>query len=60
VERIIAAGKARWPGKPDGEVLINLAEEAAGGPPRSSLIMRVPTREGRTITSDMIEDVLDD
>jgi hypothetical protein len=60
VERIIAAGKARWPDRPPGEILVSLAEEALDAQPRHKSLMMLPSVPGHTITTQMVQDLLDD
>jgi hypothetical protein len=64
VERIIAAGRRRWPGKSAAAILVGLAEERAaelqdGEADPMSLLMVFPAT-GHTITNDMVEAALAD
>jgi len=58
VDRIIAAGKARWPGAKDGAILVRLAEQAINDSPRSAHLIQFSG--GRPITADEVADLLDD
>jgi len=58
VERVIAAGQTRWPGRPASATLIALASEAVASRPRSSFLVSFES-PGR-LTDDIIEAALND
>ena len=58
VDRIIAAGQARWPNEPPGAVLVRLAEQALDSPPRSAGLVQFSG--GRRVTTSEVADLLDD
>ena len=58
VDRIIAAGKVRWPDEAPGAILVRLAEQAIAHPPRSASLVQFSG--GRPITTDEVADLLDD
>ena len=58
VEQIIAAGQARWPGRPASATLVALAREGILTRPRSSFL--VGFSSPAPLTHEMIEAALDD
>jgi len=58
VERVIAAGQARWPGRPASATLVALATEAVATRPRSSFLLRFESPG--PLTDDIIEAALND
>jgi hypothetical protein len=56
VDRIIAAGAARWPGEPPGAILVRLAEQAVDQAPRSAGLAQFSG--GRPITTNEVADLL--
>jgi len=58
VDRIIAVGKARWPGEAPGAILVRLAEQAINDPPRSASLVQLSG--GRRITAEEVADLLED
>jgi len=58
VERVIAAGRARWPGRPASATLVALASEAAATSPRSSFLVSFDS--SGPLTDDVIEAALND
>jgi len=58
VERVIAAGQARWPGRPASATLVALASEAVAARPRSSLLARFESPG--PLTDEVIEAALND
>jgi hypothetical protein len=58
VDRIIAAGRARWPGEPAGAILVRLAEQAVDQAPRSAALTQFSG--GRPITTSEVSDLLDE
>ncbi|MDR0432621.1 MAG: hypothetical protein LBH48_04830 [Bifidobacteriaceae bacterium] len=58
VDRIIAAGQARWPGRAASATLVALAGEAVQGSPRSSYLRRV--QSPGPLTDEIIQAALDD
>ena len=63
VQRILNAGRRRWPGKPDKDILIDLAEERLADlgidPPgtRNGIPLLTHTRPG-VLTTQMVQDIL--
>ena len=60
VRDIVDAGRARWPSKSPGAILVALAEEAVDAAPRSTSLVMLESVPGRRVTSQMVEDALDD
>ena len=58
VDRVIAAGRARWPNEAPGAILVRLAEQAIDDLPRSATLMQFSP--GRRITTDEVADLLAD
>ena len=58
VEQIIAAGQARWPGRPASATLVALAREAVAARPRSSYLTGF--RSPAPLTDEVIAAALDD
>ena len=58
VERVIAAGQARWPGRPASATLVALASEAVAASPRSSFLASFESPG--PLTDDVIEAALND
>jgi len=58
VERIIAAGQARWPGRPASATLVALAGEAAAAGRRSDLLMTFDSPG--PLTDEVLEAALHD
>ena len=58
VEKLLLAGRARWPGLPAGKVLVRLAEDAVRVAPRSRSLTTF-TSTGGTIPAQEIQDILD-
>ena len=58
VDRVIAAGQTRWPGRPASATLVALASEAAAASPRSSFLLSFDSPG--PLTDDVIEAALND
>ena len=58
VDQIIAAGRARWPGRPASAIMVALASEALVMRPRSDLLLEFASPS--TLTDEMIEAALND
>ena len=58
VDQIIAAGRARWPGRPASAIMVALASEALVMRPRSDLLLEFASPG--TLTDEMIEAALND
>ena len=58
VERILAAGRERWPGRTDGAVLVALAEEAVDKPSRHTHLVTFDVPG--VVTAAMVAEALDD
>ncbi|MCL2802561.1 MAG: hypothetical protein FWD29_01195 [Micrococcales bacterium] len=58
VDQIIAAGQARWPGRPASATLVALAGEAVAARPRSSFL--ISFESPGELTDEIIEAALED
>ena len=58
VDQIIAAGQARWPGRPVSATLVALAKEAVAAQPRSSFLLNF--RSPSPLTDETIQAALND
>jgi hypothetical protein len=58
VDRILAAGQARWPGRPASATLVALAGEAVTAQTRSSHLMTIESPG--PLTDEQIQAALDD
>ena len=58
VDQIIAAGQARWPGRPASAVMVALASEALAARPRSDFLLDFDSPG--PLTDEMIEAALND
>ena len=58
VDQIIAAGRAKWPGRPASAIMVALASEAVTARPRSSFL--VDFDSPGPLTDEMIEAALND
>jgi hypothetical protein len=59
VDRIIAAGRERWPGEPPGEILVRLAERALSEERPSSRLVQFDITGGSVLTAEMVAALLD-
>ena len=59
VRRIVDLGRERWPTKTPGAILVASAERATGAAPRSTALVMLSPVPGRTVTSQMVEDALE-
>lgn len=58
VDQIIAAGRARWPGRAASATLVALAGEAVAARPRSDFLLHFSSPE--PLTDETIQAALDD
>jgi len=58
VEQILAAGQARWPGRPASATLVALASEATAARPRSSFLLSFESPG--PLTDEIIQAALND
>jgi hypothetical protein len=59
VDRIIAAGRERWPDEPPGEILVRLAERALSEERPSSRLIQFDVTGGDVLTAATVSDLLD-